>query len=86
MAFGDKELVIAVAFDGEHKIADKWEDGVYIVIDQPNKDIPVYTVQKENGESRRRTLHRNLLLPVGYITQRKPAPEKPVPAHRTKSR
>ena len=83
---GDKVLVRVVAFDGKHKIADRWEDDVYVIIEQPNKDIHVYTVQKENGEGRRRTLHRNLLLPVGYISQRKPVPNIPVPAPRTRSR
>ena len=68
---------------------DKWEDDLYLIIDQPNKDIPVYTVKKENGEGRIRTLHRNLLLPVGYISQRvQPSepPTKPKPAPRSRFR
>ena len=53
-------------------------------MDQPNADIPVYAVQKESGEGRKRTLHRNLLLPVGYISERNPVQqEKPTPAPRT---
>jgi hypothetical protein len=56
-----------------------------IVLKKPNLDIPVYTVQKENGQGRIRTFHRNLLLPVGYISQ---TPEeeklKPIPKPRTR--
>ncbi|VDI56915.1 Hypothetical predicted protein [Mytilus galloprovincialis] len=88
LEIGDKVLVKVVAYDdGKHKIADRWEDDVYVIIGQPNSDVPVYTVQKENGEGRRRTLHRNLLLPVGNINQRKPEPPpKPVPPPRTRLR
>jgi transposase InsO family protein len=64
---GDRVLVKIVAFEGKHKLSDKWEEDPYLVVDQPNTDIPVYTLAKENGEGRRRTLHRNLLLPIGAI-------------------
>ena len=67
-----------VAHDGKHKLADLWEQDPYIVMNQPNSDIPVYTVKKENGEGKPRTLHRNLLLPIGYVS------EVPVPAPRLK--
>ena len=66
---GDRVLVKIVAFEGKHKLSDKWEEDVYIIIGQPNSDIPVYTVQKESGEGKRRTLHRNLLLPIGSIAE-----------------
>ena len=82
---GDRVLVRIVAFDNKHKISDRWENDTYIVLKKPNLDIPVYTVQKENGQGRIRTLHRNLLLPVGYISQ---TPEeeklKPIPKPRTR--
>ena len=35
-----------------------------MIIKQPNKDIPVYTVKSENPNGLERTLHRNLLLPI----------------------
>ena len=76
---GDKVLVKKVAFDGKHKLADRWEDDVYIVLDQPNSEIPVYNVQREDGQGRKRTLHRNLLLLVGYISQRPPDDVRPKP-------
>nr|ATA66769.1 Pol, env [Haliotis discus hannai] len=75
---GDRVLVKVVAFDGRHKLADKWEEDVYVVLDQPTPSIPVYVVGKENGEGKKKTLHRNLLLPVGSL----PLQEIPVPKHR----
>ncbi|XP_033729924.1 uncharacterized protein LOC117319196 [Pecten maximus] len=64
---GDRVLVKTVAFEGKHKLADKWEEEIYVVLDQPNPDMPVYVVQKEDCGGRKRTLHRNLLLPVGSL-------------------
>ena len=39
---------------------DKWEDNTYVVVDQPAKNTPVFTVQREEG-GRLKTLHRNIL-------------------------
>ena len=64
---GDRVLVKIVAFDGKHKISDRWEDDIYVVVRQPNPMIPVFIVQKESGEGKKRTLHRNLLLPIGHL-------------------
>ena len=47
---GDRVLVKVVAFDGKHKIADRWEDNPYIIIQQPNNNIPVFKVKREDGE------------------------------------
>ena len=66
---GDRVLVKIVAHDGKHKLADKWEDVPYVVMDQPNPDIPVFNVMREDGAGKMRTLHRNLLLPVGFIRE-----------------
>lgn len=55
---GDRVLVKKVAFDGKHKIADRWEDEPYFVITKPNKDIPVYTVRREDGIANRKYLCR----------------------------
>jgi hypothetical protein len=54
-----------VSFDGKHNLADTWEKVPYVVVDQANSEIPVFTVIREHGEGRTRILHRNLLLPVG---------------------
>ena len=49
---------------GRHKLQDKWEPEEYVVIEQPIAGTPVYKVQPVNGGNIR-TLHRNLLLPLG---------------------
>ena len=64
---GDRVLVRALAFDGKHKLADRWEEDVYIVHSQPNAHVPVFMVEKEKGHGKARTLHRNLLLPIGSL-------------------
>ena len=52
-----------VELKGKNNLADKWEKEVYLVVDQPNKDVPVFVVKREHGRSTRKLLHRNLLLP-----------------------
>ena len=79
---GDRVLVKNLAFDGKHKLADRWEEFAYIVISHPNKDIPVFVVEREDGEGMRRSLHRNHLLLIGYLLpdeQPKPKPRKKPP-------
>ena len=61
---GDRVLVRALAFDGKHKLADRWEEEVYIVHSQPNAHVPVFMVRKEKEHGKTRTLHRYLLLPI----------------------
>ena len=56
------------SFKGKHKVQDKREDNTYIVVDQPAKDTPVFTVQKEEG-GRLKTLHRNMLFPLSQELQ-----------------
>ncbi|VDI22698.1 Hypothetical predicted protein [Mytilus galloprovincialis] len=79
---GDLVLVKIVAFEGKHKLSDKWEQDPYVVLEQPNLEIPVFTVRKESGEGRKRNLHRNLLLPVGHLVE----PTRPVPKLRKPSK
>lgn len=70
---GDRVLVRNVRLRGKHKLEDKWEKDIYVVISRAG-DLPVYTVQPENNPSARsRTLHRDLLLPCGFL----PACEEP---------
>ena len=64
---GDKVLVEVVAFEGKHKIADRWEEEPYVILRQMNSNIPVYEVKKLHGKGRKRILHRNLLLPIGHL-------------------
>ena len=57
-----------VAHKARHKIQDKWESEEYIVIEQPIPGRPVYRVRPVTG-TKVRTLHRNLLLPLGVKYQ-----------------
>ena len=62
---GDRILVRQVAFQGKHKIADKWQDTVYVVVSQPNPDIPVYRVRPEmvSDSHSDKVLHRKCCFP-----------------------
>ena len=60
----DIVLVKIVAHKGRHKLQDKWEPEEYVVVEQPIAATPVYRVQPVTGGNIR-TLHRNLLLPLG---------------------
>ena len=62
-------LVKMVAFKVKHKLSDKQDRKPYSVFGHPNLDIKVFTVQREDGEGRKKNLYRNLLLPVGDITE-----------------
>ena len=59
---GDLVLVKRKVFTTKHKIADKWETEPYEIVSQCSDGLPVYTVTR-NG--RERTLHRNMLFPLG---------------------
>ena len=54
-------MVKIVAHKGRHKLQDRWEPEEHVVIEQPIAGTPVYKVNGNNV----RTLHRNLLLPLG---------------------
>nr|KAG5692917.1 hypothetical protein BaRGS_031421 [Batillaria attramentaria]KAG5699313.1 hypothetical protein BaRGS_004250 [Batillaria attramentaria] len=53
---GDRVLVRILAFEGKHKLSDKWEEDVYTVESQPNQEIPVYVVAKEDDKRLMRPL------------------------------
>ena len=56
-------LIRGLSIHGKDKLADKWENDLHIVVDQPDDSIPVFIVEPIGGGVRR-TLHRNVLLPV----------------------
>lgn len=61
---GDLVLVRRVGIKGKNKLGDRWEQDPYIIVEQPNGDIPVYAVKRQNNRSKKiRLLHRSLLLP-----------------------
>lgn len=70
---GDRVLVKNVGFTGKHKLADKWEEQAYIILEKPNPEIPVYVVRREDGKGSKRTLHRNMLLSLATIPLDRPS-------------
>ena len=66
---GDRVLVRNVGLKGKQKIADKWQDNVYIVLDRPNPELPVFKVGLERGRGKTRVVHRNMLLPISSIAK-----------------
>ena len=63
---GDRVLVRNVRLRGKHKLADRWESDVYVVLRQSG-DVPVYVVKPETRDGPQRTLHRDLLLPCCFL-------------------
>ena len=64
LTHGNLDLVRIVKWTERHKIQDKWEQEEYVVVSQPDPFLPVYKVRPISGGNTR-TLHRNLLLPLG---------------------
>lgn len=82
---GDRVLVRNLRIRGKHKLADKWEETIYVVVSQAG-DLPVYTVCPENKSGPVRTLHRDLLLPCSLLPSEEDEATEPVPVrpHRTR--
>jgi transposase InsO family protein len=66
LEIGDRVLVRKMASTGKDKLAFRWESGAYIVVEQPDPNIPVYKIRHEL-DGIERVLHRNLLLPVSFL-------------------
>ncbi|KAL1268489.1 hypothetical protein QQF64_033852 [Cirrhinus molitorella] len=84
---GDRVLVRSVRLRGKNKLADKWEETVYVVVDRVG-DLPVYKVCPESQAGPIRTPHRDLLLPCGTLSSNVSELEiqSSVPKHRTRSK
>jgi hypothetical protein len=79
VAVGDRVLVKNVGLRGKQKLANKFEDQIYVVQDQPDHNVPVFVVETESGRKNRRVLHRNLLLPVNFLPLEVGERPKPTP-------
>lgn len=65
---GDRVLLRNFGVTGKHKLKDKWRSMPYIVVGKmPN--LPVYQVKPERGTGVVKTVHRNHLLPIGYLVR-----------------
>lgn len=69
------DLVKILAFDGKHKIEDRFKQDSYTVVGQPNPEIPVFYVKSKDGSIKR--LHRNRLFHYGSLTKNR-SPKKSV--------
>ena len=69
---GDLVLVKNVGLRGKHKIADRWSQTVYKVVKHIDNS-PVYVVAPQSFDGPERTLHRDLLLPCGFLSPSVPA-------------
>ncbi|KAK7888892.1 hypothetical protein WMY93_024452 [Mugilogobius chulae] len=80
---GDRVLVRNMTpRGGTGKLRNHWEDSIYKVVRQVNKDLPIYEVVPEQGKNRdSKILHRNLLLPCNHLPL-----EVPLKVARTKKR
>ena len=63
---GDRVLVRNVNIRGKHKLADRWERTIHVVVERISRG-PVYIVKPDRGNGPHRTLHRDLLLPCGFL-------------------
>ncbi len=65
---GDRILIQNVGLKGKHKLQDRWKSTPYVVLEKlPN--LPVYKVKPEHGTGVVKTLHRDHLLPIGYMVR-----------------
>lgn len=65
---GDRVLTRALGVLGKHKLKEKWNLQPYVVVGKlPN--LPVYRVKSEEGRSLVKTLHRDHLLPIGFLVR-----------------
>ena len=75
LQLGDQVLLRQIGLQGKNKLADRWQEEVYVVTSQPNASIPVFSVRRLDGHGKVKTVHRNLLLPVRSVPT--PVPNKP---------
>ena len=72
---GDQVLLRQIGLQGKNKLADRWQEEVYVVTSQTNASIPVFSVHSLDGRGKVKTVHRILLLPVRSVPT--PVPNKP---------
>lgn len=87
LAEGDRVLLRNLSLTGKHKLQDRWKSTPYVIVRQlPN--LPVYEVKPESGSGSSKTLHRDHLLPIGYLVRMpdvQDKTEKAVHPHVTRS-
>uniref|UniRef100_A0A672FVX5 Gypsy retrotransposon integrase-like protein 1 n=1 Tax=Salarias fasciatus TaxID=181472 RepID=A0A672FVX5_SALFA len=82
---GDRILIRNVGIKGKHKLQNRWKSTPYVVVEKlPN--LPVYRVKPEYGSGSTKTLHRDHLLPIGYLVRMSDPPEEEEPVRRPVTR
>lgn len=76
LEIGDRVLVRNLRLRNKHKLADRLESAVYIVQRRAG-DLPVYTVCPDGQVGSPHTLHRDLLLPCGFLSGSEEEIERP---------
>ncbi|XP_072569287.1 uncharacterized protein [Paramormyrops kingsleyae] len=82
---GDRVLVRNVRLRGKHKLANRWDPVVHVVVKRAG-ELPVYTVKPEKQDGSQRTLHRDLLLPCGFLPSIDDEPDVAKPARKRVTR
>lgn len=68
------------------KLGDNWEEDIFEVVDQADPQVPVFVVASNRNRNRRKTLHRNNLLPIRRPLRDDPAVPKPQRPPRKRTR
>lgn len=63
---GQRVMVLNKRSRTRGKLENKWERLIYVVVSQPNIDIPVCVVRLEGVNGQERVLHRNMLSPCKF--------------------
>lgn len=63
---GQRVMVLNKRSRARGKLDSKWERTPYVVVSQPNLDIPVYVVRSDGDGGQERVLHRNMLHPCKF--------------------
>ncbi len=85
LEIGDRVLVRNLRLRNKHKLADRWESTIYIVTRRMG-DLPVYSVKPENADEPVRTLHRDHLLPCGFLAEMEDKENIVVPVKKPRTR
>ena len=60
----DKILLKCTAFNGKHKIQDRWENTTYEVMEQTIGKMPVFKIKSTESDKKTKVMYQHLLLPL----------------------
>lgn len=60
---GERALLRQRGTKSGGKLSDVWESVPYVIVKQPNPDLPVFVVKPETGQGSEKVLHQNLMCP-----------------------